>query len=96
MKHEIQYRRVLKTKEEYLGKYIVFGTCLMAGWILKLLVEQRAETKKNRKLSNGLQKIKNSEKGDEPLNVHENWYMTIFDKRLWILTQDLMNLSVIL
>ncbi len=92
MRHDRNYRRVLKSHNEYLSRYKVFASVCFTGFFLKKLFDDRKGKNADKRLNSKLKSINNKE--DDIIKSHEKWYFTLLDRRLWILMVDFFNISV--
>jgi hypothetical protein len=65
MRHDMKYRRVLRTKEQYLNRYTGFGIIVGLSYLGKILYDHR-KGKNSDKLSSQLNKIRNNQTEEDP------------------------------
>jgi hypothetical protein len=104
MRHDSEYRIVLRTKQEYLYKYKLSAFILMGIFLASQIYSRRSSKSQENNFKNQLDKYRNTEEDDGCkinftnekilVKLHENWYFTLFDKRLFFFAVDLLNLSV--
>jgi len=66
MRHDLKYRRVLKTKEQYLGKYKTFGIFVLLVYAANLTLKHRRDIKEVNNLSEQMRKLQNEETEVDP------------------------------
>ena len=105
MRHDSEYRIVLRSKQEYLYKYKLSAIIMMGIFLASQIYSRRSSKSKENNFKNQLDKYRNTEEEDDGCKInfikekilvklHENWYFTLFDKRLFFFAVDLLNLSV--
>ena len=62
----MKYRRVLRTKEQYLGRYTTFGIFVLLLYVAKKSLTLRRENQEGNNLSTELNKIKRGETEEDP------------------------------
>jgi hypothetical protein len=69
MRHDLNYRRVLRSKDQYMMKYKLFGFAVLVGYQFKDVYEYRMAKFKESSMKTELQKIKDKDKGEELENA---------------------------
>ena len=104
MRHDLNYRRVLKTKSQYLIRYKNVVILVMVGFTIKAFLDEWYEKKglenypniNNRKLlMKNIIHVLLISSYNYLVILNERWYYTLFDTRLWLFIKDLLNISVL-
>jgi len=66
MRHDLKYRRVLRTKEQYLGKYKTLGVVMLLVYAASVTLKHRRDIKEINNLSEQMRKLKNEETEEDP------------------------------
>jgi hypothetical protein len=92
MRHDLNYRRVLRTKQDYLFKYKFMGMSTLFFFIFYGIYQERSLKNSSNKFSGDYDKFRQRENENE-MKGTEDWYGTPFDRRLHTFIIDLLNVS---
>ena len=73
MRHDLKYRRVLRTKEQYITRYTTFGVLCFTAYVSKLVWDLRHSKSEVNSLTFKINKLKDSDIEDDASNAIINF-----------------------